>query len=283
MLVDLTTEDLLEIGIESKVKCKWFLERVRKLRCLADVSVLDSDGICKWLVDTSKELAVYRVDFVRKGVTLNLLPNLTDELLKEIGVHSSVDRLKIMVLGLGEIPKPLGHDTPDFNVRPLVPVSSSHQKKYDVFMSYRRATGSQLASLLKVHLQLKGISVFLDVEQLGSGDFDNALLATINHSSNMLLILCPGTLDRCIGDSRVQDWVHREIVCALDNGVNVIPVFDQKFSFPKESDLPEDIRAVYKVNGVKWSHEYQDACVEKIINFLRLTSSTRWKSKIHKV
>ena len=33
------------------------------------------------------------------------------------------------------------------------------RRQVDIFISYRRSTGSQLASLLKVHLQLKGFKV----------------------------------------------------------------------------------------------------------------------------
>lgn len=35
------------------------------------------------------------------------------------------------------------------------------RKQVDIFISYRRSNGSQLASLLKVHLQLKGFKVWL--------------------------------------------------------------------------------------------------------------------------
>lgn len=82
-------------------------------------------------------------------------------------------------------------------------------KSLDVFVSYRRSNGSQLASLLKVHLQLRGFSVFIDVERLEAGKFDNNLLQSIRQAKHFLLVLTPKALDRCMQDVECKDWVHR--------------------------------------------------------------------------
>lgn len=276
ILLGMKVEDLLEVGFKSRLRCKWFLEQVRKLRCRADVSAQDRDGICKWLTAVSKDLEVYKVDFVQRGITKDLLPHLTEEILVEIGVCSAVDRLKVL-LAIEKIPEHSGRDTPDSEGSVPIFEPSSQKQKYDVFVSYRRATGSQLASLLKVHLQLKGLSVFLDVAGLGSGKFDKALLTTISNSHNMLLVLTPQSLERCFRDTMVQDWVHREILCALDSKVHIVPVMDPLFKWPEETALPEDIRRLTKFNAITWSHEYQDASVEKLVRFLHLPSSTLFR------
>lgn len=65
------------------------------------------------------------------------------------------------------------------------------------------------SSLLKVHMQLKDFSVFIDVERLEAGKFDNNLLNSIRQAKNFLLVLTPNALDRCIGDNECKDWVHR--------------------------------------------------------------------------
>lgn len=83
------------------------------------------------------------------------------------------------------------------------------EKNLDVFVSYRRSNGSQLASLLKVHLQLRGFSVFIDVERLEAGKFDNNLLQSIRQAKHFLLVLTPYALDRCKHDNEQKDWVHR--------------------------------------------------------------------------
>ncbi|XP_065190564.1 NAD(+) hydrolase sarm1-like [Sycon ciliatum] len=150
------------------------------------------------------------------------------------------------------------------------PATSS--EPLDVFISYRRATGSQLASLLKVHLRLKlrHLNVFLDVDELGAGKFDEALLDHIATARNFLLVLSPQSLDRCIGDHYMQDWVHKEVNKAVVSQRNIIPVIDESFEWPDVNKLPEGIRCVTKFNGVAWSHIYQDAAIDKIIQFLKL-------------
>jgi len=68
----------------------------------------------------------------------------------------------------------------------------------DVFISYRRKGGSVLAQLIKVSLKARGINVFLDVENLGSGTFDTALAENLSRARNVVLVLSEGCLDRCI-------------------------------------------------------------------------------------
>ena len=271
-LVDVTMDDLLELGFKSKVRCKWFLEEIRKLRCLVDVSILDKDNVCKWLTNISPVLAVYRVDFIRHGVTKSILPHLTETELAEIGVSSKLNRYKIL-LALKRLPGS-GGDMTDTGVPNLTNevmlYSPTFTKKYDVFVSYRRLGGSQLASLIKVHLQTRGISAFLDVFGLGGGNFDEALTLTIGNASNMVLVLSPGALDRCKGDTRIIDWLHREIVCAIDHKVNIVPVIDPEFKWPENDELPKDMKAISKMNGVSWSHEFQDAAIQRVVEFLQL-------------
>ena len=275
LLVDLTLEDLKELGFSSRLQGRRFLLEVEKLRCLIDVSEEDQDHVGKWLTGVCKNLNKYKVDFIRGGVKKSLLPHLTDNLLQELGISKSLDRLKLL-LAVEELPQ-ASEDIPDSGL--VHHQLSPHKAKYDIFISYRRTNGSQLASLLKVHLHLRGLSVFLDVEELGSGKFDEAILSTIRQSSNILLVLSDGALDRCVGDASMQDWVHREIACALEHKVHVIPILGTEFQWPKQSDLPEDLQQVCTLNGVSWSHEYQDACVEKIISFLHMPRASRRRTR----
>jgi len=175
--------------------------------------------------------------------------------LAECGVKNSIDRRRIMdALKEKSALASTSEENPD--------------KPLDVFISYRRSNGSQLASLLKVHLQLRQFSVFIDVERLEAGKFDNNLLHNIRQARHFLLVLTPNALDRCVEDSECKDWVHREIVAALNSQCNIIPIMDN-FIWPDPQDLPEDIQPVLSFNGVKWIHDYQDACVDKLERFMR--------------
>ena len=57
------------------------------------------------------------------------------------------------------------------------------------------------------------------------------------------------------------------IACALQSHCNIIPVFDN-FAMPDPQELPSTMREITRHNGVKWIHDYQDACVDKIARFI---------------
>ena len=52
-------------------------------------------------------------------------------------------------------------------------------------------------------------------------------------------------------------------MAALQSQCNIVPISDN-FEWPKAEELPEDMRAVCHFNGVRWIHDYQDACVDKL-------------------
>ena len=53
----------------------------------------------------------------------------------------------------------------DRSLSPTLETYDSLEKTLDVFISYRRSNGSQLASLLRTHLEIRKFSVFLDVDR----------------------------------------------------------------------------------------------------------------------
>lgn len=220
---------------------------------MADYSSRDSANINHFLQTLGPEFSIYTYGMLNAGVeSKDSLRRLSeDQLLQECGIVNSIHRTRIMD-GIKCLEK-------NFNTLN----DENMDKSLDVFVSYRRSNGSQLASLLKVHLQLRGFTVFIDVERLEAGKFDNNLLQSIQKAKHFLLVLTPQALQRCIGDSERKDWVHREIVAALQAQCNIIPIIDN-FQWPEAEDLPEDMRQVCHFNGVRWIHDYQDACVDKL-------------------
>lgn len=108
----------------------------------------------------------------------------------------------------------------------------SDNERYDAFISYRRETGSDLASLLKIQLEnTHHKRIFLDVKELQVGRFDEMLLSRIEETPNFILILSKDSLDRC---TIKTDWLKREIMQAINTGRNIIPVLTDNFSFPSE-------------------------------------------------
>ena len=65
-------------------------------------------------------------------------------------------------------------------------------------LSYRRVGGSDFAQLLKVCFQKVGIDVFLDVDNLGQGQFDEQLWKRINAAKNVVLVWTKGCECHCV-------------------------------------------------------------------------------------
>ncbi|XP_054717829.1 NAD(+) hydrolase sarm1-like isoform X2 [Uloborus diversus] len=254
------TEDMLnqDIGISNGILRKRFLRELSQLKRMADYTSCDSTYLNQVLQGLGPEFSQYTYQMLRCGIEKDTLKYISEEHLRfDCGIQNSIHRLRI-----AHAIKGLAHLSDDDEEE------EDKQKSLDVFVSYRRSNGSQLASLLKVHLQLRGFTVFIDVERLEAGKFDNNLLNSIRQAKHFLLVLTPNALERCINDTECKDWVHKEIVEALQSQCNIIPILDN-FQWPEPETLPEDMRAVCYFNGVRWIHDYQDACVDKLERFMR--------------
>lgn len=133
---------------------------------------------------------------------------------------------------------------------------------YDIFISYRRkGAGAGVAGELQSKLENRGYKVFLDVDEMASGPFPVQIDQAIESCNDFLLVLAPGTLDRCVDE---EDWVRREIIKAEDMGKNLIGVMLPGFTMPEAKDLPEPLHGLPTKQVFLWSHEYRVASFEKI-------------------
>ncbi|KAK6192206.1 hypothetical protein SNE40_003718 [Patella caerulea] len=272
LLLTLNCDDLKDgLNMQNSVVRKRFMRELKSLKITADYSSCDPTSLDNWLMRLSPDLSQYTYHMLRQGVDKFVLQTLCEEELRnECAISNSIHR-KLILQHLNELV------SPSSSCQNIALPLTDHQlgvslgsgmRTIDVFISYRRSNGSQLASLLKVHLQIRGFSVFLDIERLRAGKFDENLLLSIKLSRNFVLILTPESLDRCIGDTEREDWVHKEIVAALESNCNIIPVMDN-FNWPLLEKLPVDMHPVVRFNSVKWIHDYQEACVDRLETFLR--------------
>ena len=113
------------------------------------------------------------------------------------------------------------------------------KRHYDIFLSYRRTDGKDIARALKESLAARGYSVFLDYDALQDGVFDRRILDAIDSAPIYILILTAHCLDRCVNEN---DWVRLELEHALSHGKQIVPLVpDKQFtSFPE--NIPEFIR-----------------------------------------
>lgn len=135
----------------------------------------------------------------------------------------------------------------------------------DVFVSYRREGGSELAQLVRKNLDERGYSVFVDVHDMPAGPFDQSLIDAIRNCKDVVVLLTPGSLDRCRNEG---DWFRTEIATALACGRNVVPLRTAGFQTPDRASLPHDIAALRTHQAVGYSHEHSDSSMEKLCRLL---------------
>ncbi|WAR03819.1 SARM1-like protein [Mya arenaria] len=267
LLLQMTEEDLIDsIHIKPGMVRRRFMRELVTLKVTADYSSYDPTNIDPWLMSVLPELSQYTYAMLRHGMDRALLASTTEEELRDVCSISNGIHRRIIMQHLGDLRNPIGS-----MARASIDCGSSLSicpRPVDVFISYRRSTGSQLASLLKVHLQLRGFSVFLDIDRLRAGKFDENLLMNIKLAKHFLLVLTTNALDRCVNDLERVDWVHKEIVTALESQCNIIPILDN-CEWPEPEQLPEDMRQVCYFNGIRWIHDYQDACIDKLHKFIK--------------
>lgn len=136
---------------------------------------------------------------------------------------------------------------------------------YDVFMSYRRSHGSESARLIRAELQKYGLRIFLDVDDLRAGHFDEEIVQRIATTPNYIVILSSGSLDRC---EDKEDWFRQEIAQAIITKRNIVPILMPGFTFP-EKPLPDDIEELRVYQSVTYSHEFFEAMIGKIKGYLK--------------
>ena len=89
-------------------------------------------------------------------------------------------------------------------------------EKFDVFISYRREDGSELANQVKAYLEEKQIHAYLDVEDMIDGQyFDTQLKTRIVEAPVYVLITTPEVFNFRKESGDQKDWVLEEIRTAL--------------------------------------------------------------------
>ena len=128
---------------------------------------------------------------------------------------------------------------------------------YDIFLSYRREDGEEIAKAVYDYLTAKGLRVFFDQEKMVDGHyFDTQIRTVLEQAPNYVLLATPKVFPFRKG----EDWVREEITRALDLydhnqedrsfTVLALPetvfpkVFDErieKLKYPNRILLPNDI------------------------------------------
>jgi DNA-binding transcriptional MerR regulator len=98
----------------------------------------------------------------------------------------------------------------------------------DTFIAYRRDHGGMTALAVFQRLTDHGVDCFYDMKSIRAGDFEAIILDQIAARPYFLLVLTPGTLERC---SEPGDWLTREVQHAFDTNRTIVPVHTSDFDF----------------------------------------------------
>ena len=145
----------------------------------------------------------------------------------------------------------------------------------NMFISYRRDTGIDIAARVKDFFVSKGLNVFYDITSMQLGEFDKQIIQHINSSDYFVLILSPNALDRCCNET---DWVRKEIECALNNNkIQIIPLILPQFKFPQ--NLPDSLEKIKVLHGIEYNAVLFDMVMDKLFNFISENNKKIFKSK----
>ena len=132
-----------------------------------------------------------------------------------------------------------------------------------VFISYRRDDEAWALAIYNTLTQ-HGFDVFIDYLGIGSGSFEREILENIGARAHFLVLLTTSALDRV---DEPNDWMRREIECAIDLHRNVIPVMLGKFSFDApevRSRLTGKLALLTQYNGLPVPAGYFDSAMERL-------------------
>lgn len=135
---------------------------------------------------------------------------------------------------------------------------------YDIFISYRR-DAFESANLFATRLKALGYRVFFDIETMNAGKFNEQLLDVISKCKDFILVLSPNALDRCEDEN---DWVRREVMCAMEHKKNIIPIMLSGFVWP--SEMPKGMEELCNYQALAPApNTYYDLQVQRLRGYLK--------------
>ncbi len=132
-----------------------------------------------------------------------------------------------------------------------------------VFISYRR-TNKPWALFVYQNLTMYGYDVFIDFQNINSGNFEKAILDNIRTRAHFIIILTPSALERC---KNPGDWLRREIETALDEKRNIVPLMVEEFDFGSplvREALTGKISILNEINGLRIPDDYPLEAMERL-------------------
>ena len=148
------------------------------------------------------------------------------------------------------------------------------KKKYDFFISYRRANNGTVCVSYLVGL-LSDYNVFYDVDSITEGKFDEQIRNALENTERFILVVTEGAFDRPEEPGR-RDWYYEEISLAIETvGLDRITpvIFSGTFN---EDVLPPSLkgRGLRSCQTVKYVAEYAKYFKDEFYNHFGLNNQS---------
>lgn len=147
--------------------------------------------------------------------------------------------------------------------------------KKRAFISYRRDDTKHLAGRIADRLGAHPAidKVFIDVDNIGPGeDFLSKINDSIAVSAYCFVVIGENWLGETKdAEPRIwdrDDFVHMEVHAALHSNCQVIPILAENAAMPSAEKLPENLRALTRLNGVQVGHVNFDLEMQKLLDAL---------------
>lgn len=138
-------------------------------------------------------------------------------------------------------------------------------KGVQVFISYRREGGRDIARNIYERLSLAGYNTFFDYNSMQNGEFNRQIYDAIDQADDFVFILSKNALDRCVN---AEDWVRKEIEYALSKNKNIVLLStEENIVFP--DNLPESLHSLRMRQATFLSQNYYDRSIEKLKSALK--------------
>jgi len=236
ILLLLKDKDVKEdLGMKNGILRKRFLRELRNLRKSCDYSCCNGSDVANFLSSIGADFREYTYNLVSKDMSVDYMKKLgtgdLQDMMKEVGIENIVHQHKII--------ESINCVEEEFQ---SACSSSSSETSYDVYLTYPRTNGAELASLIKMQLEMRGLSVFSDSHQ--SRYLNNQNLRIIEETKHFVLVLPPRGLDSCLVGKTGGEKLKLEILAALGSEANIVPVTDN-FQWPDQEELlPEPCRVL---------------------------------------
>ena len=114
-------------------------------------------------------------------------------------------------------------------------------------------------------------------------DFDEQIYKNISLAKDFFVIIEKDSLQACFNGSYKRDWFCKEIMYAIQQKKNIIPMLIDGCKMPSEDSLPPEMKDLAKKNALEFSFLYFDEYIEKLIKRGYITSSVMEKEKNNSV